>query len=167
MFTTPDGAVQTVAITNVAPGTSFSTMVNFSLPAIAPKGGNETTTQYLARLAAIDGTQLNALARVNWQDALGNGYGTVEQPFASTIERLPILNLTPQLPASVTPGQHAVFNFTVQNTGGGNAIQTDLKVTNPDGTVSSPVPFSLNAGQSTLVQTNWNVPAVVGKQSGE
>jgi RHS repeat-associated protein/uncharacterized repeat protein (TIGR01451 family) len=167
LFTTPDLAVTTTPIPSLGPGTSFTATINFTLAAIAPKGANETTAQYLARLAAIDGTQLNALARVNWTDALSTSYGTIEQPFVSTIERLPILSLVPQLPASVIPGQHAAFNFTVQNTGGGNAIQTDLVVTNPDNTTAAVPPFSLNAGQSTQVQTHWTVPAVQNKQNGE
>src|SRR5262249_33280284 len=67
----PDGTTTTVPIASIPVGTSVSQTINFVVPAIAPKQANETDQQYIARLQSIDGGLLTALARANWQDALG------------------------------------------------------------------------------------------------
>src|SRR5262249_50885073 len=100
----PDGTTTTVPIATIPVGTSVTETINFTVPAIAPKQPNETDQQYIARLQSIDGGQLTTLAQANWQDAIGNSYGTIEQPFISITERVPIVTTTPQGPATVLPG---------------------------------------------------------------
>jgi RHS repeat-associated protein len=162
----PDGTSTTVTLASVPVGGSVSTTINFVVPAIAPKQPGESDQQYLARLSAIDGSQLNALAKVNWQDAIGNAYGQIEQPFISTTERVPVLLVTPQGPATVLPGQQATVNYSVQNTGG-NASQVSLQITNPDGSLVTIPPFALQGGQATVVNSTFTVPVAKAKQPGE
>jgi RHS repeat-associated protein len=163
----PDGSNRTVTLAAIPAGGSVSTTINFVVPGIAGKQPNESDSQYLARLASIDGTQLTAIAKVNWQDAIGNGYGQIEQPFISTTERVPIITVTPQGAATLLPGQQTTVNYSVQNTGGGNASQVLLKITNPDGSVTNIPAFALQGGQATTVSSNFTVPVVAAKQAGE
>ncbi|HVO71930.1 MAG TPA: CARDB domain-containing protein, partial [Aggregatilineaceae bacterium] len=167
VLTLPDGTTKTISVSNLAAGTSSVSTVYFQLPALTPQAGGETTEQYLARLAAADGTLLTASVNVNWQDAQGNNYGTISQQASSTTQRVPILRETPSAPATILPGSTATLNFTVQNSGSGNAIETDLSVENPDGSTSLAVPFSLSADSSASANTSWHAPTVGARQSGE
>jgi RHS repeat-associated protein/uncharacterized repeat protein (TIGR01451 family) len=86
--------------------------------------------------------------------------------FTATV-RVPILNLTPTVPATLLPSQNATLSFNVQNTGGCTAVLSDLKVTNPDATVSAAPPFPLAGGQSTTIQTNWRVTGISTRLQGD
>jgi RHS repeat-associated protein/uncharacterized repeat protein (TIGR01451 family) len=163
----PDGTSATVVIASIPVGTSVTETINFVVPAIAPKQANETDEQYLARLQSIDGGQLTAVARVNWQDAIGNNYGAIEQPFISITERVPIVTTTPQGPTPLLPGQTANLNFTTQNIGGGNASQVLLQITNPNLSVFNVPPFALQSGQAAVASSTFTVPVVTAKQPGE
>ncbi|HEY6348292.1 MAG TPA: RHS repeat-associated core domain-containing protein [Candidatus Angelobacter sp.] len=163
----PDGSTGTATIATIPAGGSVSTTFNFVVPAITAKQPNESDQQYLARLALIDGSQLTAVAKVNWQDANGNDYGQIDQQFISTTERVPIITVTPTGPATLLPGQKATLNYAVQNIGGGNASQVVLKITNPDGSITSIPPFALQGGQATAVSSTFTVPVVPAKGAGE
>lgn len=163
----PDGTNTTAGITSIPVAGSVTTTINFVVPAITAKQPNETDQQYRARLAAIDGSSLVALAKVNWQDALGNNYGDIQQKIVTTTERVPIITVTPQLPVAVSPGQQVTLNLSVQNIGGGNASQVLLQVTNPDGSTSSIAPFALQGGQANVVSSTFTAPVVPARQAGE
>lgn len=162
-----DGTTTTVPIAAIPAGGSVSTTINFVVPAITGKQSNETGQQYLVRLAAIDGSSLVATAKVDWQDAIGNNYGEIEQKIISTTERVPILTVTPQGPSTLLPGQKATLNFTVQNTGGGNASQVSFQVTNPDNSITNFPAFALQGGAATVVTSTFTVPVIPAKQPGE
>ena len=163
----PDGTTATATIAAIPVGGSVSTTINFVVPAITGKQPNETDQQYLARLAAIDGSSLVATARVDWQDAIGNNYGEIEQKIVSTTERVPIITVTPTGPTTLLPGQKATLNFAVQNIGGGNASQVQLQITNPDGSVTNIPAFALQGGQATSVSSTFTVPVAQARQPGE
>lgn len=163
----PDGGTGTATLATLSAGASQSVTFNFVVPGILAKQPGETDQQYQSRLATFDGSSLTANAKVDWQDAIGNNYGEVEQKFISTTERVPIITVTPQGPASLLPGQKATVNFTVQNNGGGNASQVLLSITNPDGSVINTPVFPLQGGQATVVSSTFTVPLVPVKQSGE
>lgn len=165
--TLPDGSLHSFTVPTIAAGSSFTQPVSFTPAALAPKGANETTDQYLGRLAAADGQIFTVTADVNWNDAAGNSYGDVGQEMFSSALRVPVLELTPQPPATLLPSQTATLNFTVQNTGGCTAASANLQVTNPDSTFATAPPFPLGAGQSTSTQTTWHVTSVPGKQGSE
>ncbi len=165
--TLPDGTVHQFTAPTIVTGSSFTQPVSFTSAALAPKGANETTDLYLARLAAADGQILAVTADVNWTDTAGNSYGDVGQQMFSSALRVPVLQLTPQPPATLLPSQTAMLNFDVQNTGGCTAASANLQVTNPDGTIASAPPFPLGAGQSASAQTTWHVTSVPGKQASE
>src|SRR6185503_17759559 len=100
-LTLPDGSTATPVVPDLAAGTRFASTVNWSAPGIATKSATESTQDYLARLQAADGTTLPvAVFRANWQDALGNSYGPVEQPFLALTRRIPIVSIAvPATPA--------------------------------------------------------------------
>lgn len=166
-LTLPDGSTATFPVSTIVPGSSFSQPVHFTPAALAPKGANETTDQYLARLAAADGQLLTTSAAVNWSDANGNPYGDVGQQVFSTRVRVPILSFTGSAPASLLPSQNATLNFTVNNTGGCTAVLSNLQVTNTDNSVATAPQFPLAAGQSTTAQTTWRVTTVPAHSAGE
>jgi RHS repeat-associated protein len=162
----PDGTNATATIASIASGGSVTVTVNLVAPVISAKQPNETDDQYRARLAAIDGSDLIAVAKVNWQDQQGNNYGQIEQKIVTTVERVPIMTVTPQGPATLLPGQKATLNLSVQNIGGGNSSQVVLQVTNPDGSVVNIPAFALQAGQANTVSSTFTVPGAA-KAAGE
>jgi RHS repeat-associated protein len=165
--TLPDGSTKAITITSLAPGSSFTQPVSFTEAALAPKGANESTADYLARLASADGQLLSTEATVNWTDAGGNAYGDVGQQMFSTKLRVPVLNFTGQAPATLLPSQDATLTFNVNNTGGCTAVQANLQVTNPDGTTTAAPAFPLAPGASTTAQTSWKVPVVAVRGASE
>jgi RHS repeat-associated protein len=163
----PDGSTKAFTVNNLSPGSSFSQPVSFTPTAITAKGANESTGDYLARLAAADGQLLTTTADANWTDTNGNSYGDVGQEMFSTRLRIPILNFTGVAPATLLPSQNATLNFTVNNSGGCTATLANLQVTNPDSTVSSVPAFPLAAGDSSTQQTTWHVTPVQGRLGSE
>jgi RHS repeat-associated protein len=163
----PDGSTKAISTAGLAPGSSFTQPVSFTPAAIAPKGANESTSDYLARLSAADGQLLTTDATVNWSDANGNAYGDVGQQMFSTKLRIPVLNFTGQAPATLLPSQDATLNFNVNNIGGCTAVQASLQVTNPDSTVGGAPQFPLAPGDSTTAQTTWHVTAVAARLPSE
>lgn len=158
--TLPDGSTKAITVTSLAAGSSFTQPVSFTEAALAPKGANESTADYLARLASADGQLLTTEATVNWSDNNGNAYGEVGQQMFSSRLRVPVLNFTGQGPTTLLPSQDAALTFNVNNTGGCTAVQSNLQVTNPDSTTSSSPAFPLAPGASTTAQTTWKVPIV-------
>ena len=163
----PDGSSTTIPIAKIPVGTSVTSTFNFVVPTIAPKQPTESDQDYIARLQSIDGAQLNSLAVANWQDAIGNNYGAIEQPFVTITERVPVVITTPQGPATLLPGQTGTWNFTTQNIGGGNASQVLLQIANPDGSTFAVPPFPLPGGQATGASSTFTVPLVAAKQPSE
>jgi RHS repeat-associated protein len=162
----PDGTSATSTIAIIPAGGSVTTTINLVAPVISAKQPNETDDQYRARLAAVDGSNLIALATVNWQDALGNNYGQIEQKIVTTVERVPIITVTPQGPPTLLPGQKATLNFSVQNIGGGNSSQVLLQITNPDGSLVNIPAFALQGGQATSFSSTFTIPGAA-KAAGE
>lgn len=165
--TLPDGSAHLFIVSTIVPGSSFTQPVSFTPAAITPKGANETTDQYLARLSAADGQIETTNATVNWSDTAGNSYGDVGQQMFSSTLRVPVLSFTAEAPATLLPSQTATLNFNVQNNGGCTAVLSHLSVTNPDNSVTSAQDFPLAPGQSTIEQTTWPVTVVQGHLPGE
>ncbi|HEV8579091.1 MAG TPA: Ig-like domain-containing protein [Thermoanaerobaculia bacterium] len=159
-LTLPDGTTRTLDVADLAAGSSFVQIETFTPAAIAPKGENETTAEYLARLAEADGQILTVSAELSWTDAIGNPYGDVGQRLFTSRIRVPILSFTTEVPATLLPAQTADVVSQVRNTGGCTAVLSNLQVTNPDGTVTSAPPFVLGAGESTTITTTWRVPEI-------
>jgi RHS repeat-associated protein len=161
-----DGTSTTLAISNLEAGKSFSSTVNWTVPAISAKASTETNQAYLARLASFDGKQLEVSASLTWKDVRGNDYGSIDQKCGST-ERVPVLFQTSQAPSSMQPGERLMLNPPVQNTGSGNAFQAKIRITNPDATASGTAAFNLRGGSSSTAQVLLAAPAVAAKQAGE
>jgi hypothetical protein len=89
----PDNSNTALNVPDLASGMSFAGTVSWQSPGIAAKGSGESTQAYLARLKSLDGSTLPAaVISAGWQDQIGNGYGQVQQPFASLTERVPIVS---------------------------------------------------------------------------
>lgn len=159
-LTMPDGTRRTIAVNALAPGLSHTAVETFTPPAIAPKTAQETTAAYLARLRAADGELLTATANLTWRDANGNDYGDVGQRVFTSRIRIPILELTREATAVVSPAQTVTLKLTVRNSGGCTAVLSNLQVTNPDSTVSTQPQFVLAAGESKTLEATWRVPEV-------
>jgi len=159
-LTMPDGTPRTFEVSGLAAGSSFTHIEPFTPPAIEPKGENETTAAYLARLADADGELLTTAAEVAWSDTNGNLYGDVgERIFTSRI-RVPVLEFTAQAPATLLPSQSATVDLNVHNSGGCTAVLSRFVVTNPDGSTTTAPELVLAADASTTVSTSWRVPEV-------
>ncbi len=164
--TLPDGSSTNIAITNLEPGKTFTSTLNWNVPAIGAKSSGESNSAYLARLSSFDGKQLKVSAILTWKDAAGNDYGNITQECSST-ERVPILSQASQAPQSMLPAERIALNPAVQNSGSGNAFQARIRVTNPDATTAEAAPFNLQGGGSSTAQTFLTAPAVAARQPAE
>jgi len=164
----PDGTTANPVVPDLAAGTKFAATVNWLSPGIVGKSPSESTQDYLARLEAADGTTLPAAVfSSTWQDALGNGYGPVEQPFIALTQRIPIVSTTVPSTLSLLPNQATQFGFNVANIGTGNAVQVTLKLKRQDGTFVVVPNFSLPGGQSALLNANYRAPSIPAKGVAE
>lgn len=166
-LTMPDGTRRTLDVADLAAGSSFARIETFTPPAIAAKGDDETTAQYLDRLRQTDGQLLTTAAELTWRDANGNSYGDVGQRIFTSRIRVPILEMTAEAPPTLLPSQTAALKLHVQNSGGCTAVLSDARVTNPDGTTTAAPQFVLAAGASTTLDTPWLVPQVAKRDDGE
>jgi RHS repeat-associated protein len=165
-FRFPDDTTTTAAVGDLAAGASRTILETWIVPQLAAKTADEDDAAYAARLASVDGATLAATATETWSDARDNAYGDVTATHRAT-ERVPNLALTTAAPAAVLPGTTAELTTTVKNQGTGNAIQTDLAVTQPDGTVARVAPFTLEAGKTSDKATMWSLPALAPKGTAE
>lgn len=163
----PDGTSQEETLGSLAPGESYQTPIQWTVPAISPQGAEEAPEDYHARLAVRDGQTLTAVAEVAWKDALGNDYGRIEQE-TRTLHRVPIVSAAPQPPSPLLPGGRTALIYAVQNAGTGNAFQIRLRMTGPNGSTDGPAPFRLGGGsQEISVQIQGTAPALAGRGSAE
>lgn len=156
----PDGTSRTFQVDDLVPGSSFAQIESFTPEAIAPKGENESTADYLSRLQAADGQLLTTKASLTWTDANGNAYGDVGQQIFTSRIRVPVLTFTTEAPATLLPTQIATLRVHVRNTGGCTAVLSNLAVTNPDGSVVPSPQFVLAGGETTTIASTWRVPEV-------
>jgi RHS repeat-associated protein/uncharacterized repeat protein (TIGR01451 family) len=163
----PDRTSREETLGSLAPGETYQTAIQWTVPAIPPQGTDEAPEDYRARLAALDGQTLTAVAEVTWKDTAGNDYGPVEQE-TRTLHRVPIVTSTPQPPSPLLPGGRTALVYAVQNAGTGNAFQIGLRMTGPNGSTESPAPFRLGGGsQATSVQIQGTAPGLAGREPGE
>ena len=164
----PDGTTATPVVPDLVAETRFAGTVNWSTPGIATKSPTESTQDYLARLQAADGTTLPAAVfSSTWQDALGNGYGPVEQPFVALTQRIPVVSTTVPSTQVLLPNQSTQFGFNVSNIGTGNAVQVTLNLRKQDGTFTTLPNFSLPGGQSASLNATYRAPAIAAKGASE
>jgi|GEM_PF-384136 len=165
VVTLPDGTMSTLPLTTLAAGANFSTVVNWTVPALAPIGAAETVAQYVTRISMANNAALAASLKATWLDAANTSYGPANATFSAQ-ERVAILSGAPTVQSVLLPGDTATVNLGVQNSGSADATAANVKVTNPD-TFSNVGPFVVAAGQTTAVSATWVTPNNVAKQSGE
>ncbi|HLY99341.1 MAG TPA: Ig-like domain repeat protein, partial [Candidatus Angelobacter sp.] len=164
----PDNSMATPVVPDLAAGTSFTRTVKWQSAPIATKATGETTAAYLSRLQSFDGAVLPAaVLRASWQDAAGNSYGSVEQPFTSITERVPVLSLATPALQNLLPGQKTQLSFGVSNTGTGNAVLATITLKRPDGSLLALPGFSLPGGQNATLTANYTAPLIASKGTAE
>ncbi|MBI5479361.1 MAG: Ig-like domain repeat protein, partial [Deltaproteobacteria bacterium] len=163
-FTAPDGTTTELAFGAVGPAESATQTATFTVPAPSLRGAGESNADYVARLLALQ-AGLAASLSVTWTDAAANAYGPRAAAVATAVA-LPVLSLaTGTLPAFL-PGQAQPLALTMQNLGAAEATAATVRLTNPDGTVTS-TSFALAAGATTTVMLAATAPAVAPKGAGE
>ena len=164
-FTLPDASTRTVdkatlaTLGSIDPGESVSVPVGYTIPAPAAKGDAETDVQYLARLAALDGSILSTTATA--QAATPSGPATATAGPVTTTLHLPILKLTKSGPDTVDAGTTAAYDLGLANTGTGPAAALAIDDTLPVGAhaVVTGVPTSLDPGESATAHASYAVLA--------
>jgi hypothetical protein len=167
-LTLPDGIVVSPAVPTLSAGTTFVSTTKWQSAPVAAKGANESTQTYLSRLQSLDSAVLPpAVAQAGWQDALGNAYGPVEQPFVSLTQRIPVVSVVTPSVQSVLPNQKKQFSFNVSNIGTGNAVQIALSLKRQDGSLITIPGFSLLGGQGATLMANYTASAIAAKSQLE
>ena len=170
VVTLPDTTSQTLTFPQILPAASFAGTVLWTAQTLPTKSASETTSAYLARLVAADAVTVPpTTASVTWRDSTLNAYGAIDQKFDSVHQRLPILSVTPNVPATVLPNQSTTFNFAVNNSGGGNALQANIAVKRTGSPDLSVPAFSAPAGQTVNPSVALRLPAIAveGPQEGD
>lgn len=166
-ITLPDGSTQRASISGpLAPRAGGTVAFKWTVPSSTPKGSNEDSASYIARLRLLDGTSLQATATSTWNDVLGGNYGPVS---GSTVahEEVPILEVSGNAPVVVNPGEPAPVVVTLRNIGSAPAGNAVVVVTSSDGSTISTSPLTLSAAQAQVVTLQGKVPTVLTKQPGE
>ena len=139
----------TPGLASLAPGASVSVTSAYQVPRVAAKGASESDSDYLARLTALNGSSMQAMAT-----ASGSGpNGTVQAPApapVSTKEQLPIVTIAKSGPATTDAGTSEANPLTLQNAGLATASSlaiTDSLPGGANGNVSG-TPATLQAGAS-------------------
>ena len=150
----------TPGLASLAPGASVSVTSAYQVPRVAAKGASESDSDYLARLTALNGSSMQAMAT-----ASGSGpNGTVQAPApapVSTREQLPIVTIAKSGPATTDAGTSEANPLTLQNAGLATASSlaiTDSLPGGANGNVSG-TPATLQAGASGSAQALFPIPA--------
>jgi RHS repeat-associated protein len=143
----------------LAPGASVLVSAQSLVPVPASKQAGESDATYLARLTAIEGSQL-----VGTATAVGTGAtGQVSAPPAisgPTTEHVPVVHVAKSGPTSADAGTTATYPIALQNTGGANA--GPLAVGDSVGGAAGPVvgvPASLAPSAGAAATATFAIPA--------
>jgi RHS repeat-associated protein len=113
----PDGSQVVVPLEAIAPGTRWVKELAWTVPPLPPRQQGETSSQYAARLRALNGQVRKAQVALSWQDSQGNTYGPLAQETAATLQVPNPEEVAPPLPTgSVAPFVDSVsFLYTGEN----------------------------------------------------
>lgn len=160
---TPDAAAQLLG--TIPPGGSQSVSFHAATPAIPPRGGSELPSDYLQRLAELDGRLLTSSGEVTFSDANGQLYAPVEVSSQSVLA-IPVLTLALSGPAVATPGSPALFQVTATNVGSATAAAT-IDLTLPDGTGRTLEVPAIAPGSSFAHLETFTPAAIEPRAAGE
>jgi RHS repeat-associated protein/uncharacterized repeat protein (TIGR01451 family) len=159
----PDQSTQVLEVGALAANLLTTRTVEWTVPAVEPRGEDETVEAYLARLQEAAGRTYAASAEVTWKDARDAAYGPVGAR-VSTEARLPILSAAAERPIAVLPGQTLPLSFTVSNLGTVRAVDARLQVEGGGGSLPA---FTLEGGQSTTFPVDVVAPLVAPRGAEE
>jgi len=165
-FTNATTPSATASLTALAPA-SASTLTfaqSTAVPAVRQSG--ETTSNYEARLASLDGQMTSSSINTTYTDATGLPYPPVLSSSASVMQ-LPRLSAAITGPLCVTPAQKVTSTVVVTNVGSAAAASATVIVTFPDSTSTTIPVETIPPGRSRSVFANWTVPAVAARADGE
>jgi RHS repeat-associated protein/uncharacterized repeat protein (TIGR01451 family) len=155
--TFPDGTQATVALARMEPATAQTHTVTWTVPALAPRGEQESADAYFDRLREADGKALTASVAVQWTDVAGNPYGTLSRE-VKTVQRLPTLTLDVAPLSTLLPSEPVALKYTVKNAGSGPAPEARLSVRPEEGSALEPAPFALAPGETRDVELATQAP---------
>lgn len=132
------------ALASLAPGQSVSVSSDAVVPVPDPRGVLEPVDAYLARLAALDGTELAGSAFA----LASGGVGTVLGPFDfDTVTRhLPVVGLDLTGPELLVAGDTATYGIGLRNTGSADAPLVDTELVVDGDPIATSAATSLPAG---------------------
>ena len=153
-------ASTTLGLASIATGASVSVSGTAAVPVPAAKGSTESDAQYTARLAAVNGSTLNAVATASASSS-GGSISAAQATSPSTTVHLPILGIVKSGPATADTGTTPTYPLALSNSGGATASGLSIVDTVPSGNTGavSNVPSTLAAGGSATAQASFTVPA--------
>ncbi|MEW5848200.1 MAG: RHS repeat-associated core domain-containing protein [Myxococcota bacterium] len=152
-----DGTIEHASVDSIGAGESEHVVFSWPLPPVAVRGSSESDAAYRQRLLDAAGrVVMNAV--VQWHDAAGGALGPLQRE-ASTVPRVPIVDVQIQGPPEVTASQSIRYQVTIANVGTGAASDVRLTVSLPDGSVRSLPPMVLGVGGERDLEVPGIVPA--------
>jgi len=145
-------------LAELAPGDSLATTLPHTVALPAERNPLESDAEYLARLAALDGTPLVGAASASGSVSLGTLFAP--QALAVAAYSLPVVGLDVAGPATIDAGAGAEWGLDVGNTGLADATSVSVAF-DIAGVGSIPVtdaPAALAAGEAVSASAAYDVP---------
>ncbi|MEO8379140.1 MAG: Ig-like domain-containing protein [Acidobacteriota bacterium] len=157
--TNPDGTVTPAPQFVLASGASTTIPTTWRVPEVPKRDDDgESDAQYLSRLEAVDGSNLDFAITLDWSDPSGAVYG----PTTGAVQAHEILSIVPvtlTAPATAVAGTSITYTVGVRNAGSAGAPQTDLTLTLPDGSIQKPAVPALAPGATFETNISYVIPA--------
>ena len=147
------------ALASIASGASVQVTVPFTIPRVAAKGSGESDADYLARLASVEGSTLQATATASGTSSGGPiSAGPAVSP--ATTLHLPIMGIAKSGPANADAGTTQTYPLALHNSGGATAGPLTVTDSVPDGTTGTVtgVPATLAPAASATAQASFAIP---------
>jgi RHS repeat-associated protein len=166
---TLDGLTPGTASLNLgtaAPSGSASATFQATVPGIPARQGSETATDYIQRLASLNGHIFTVSGEVNFTDAFQQTYLPLDVS-SQSILKIPIVTLALSGPAVVSPGANTSVLFTATNIGSAVASSVQVNVSLPDGSTRAFTVNNLAPGSSFSQPVSFTPGAIAPKGASE
>ena len=149
-----------------APGGSASATFQATVPGIPARQGSETATDYIQRLASLNGRIFTVSGEVNFTDTFHQTYLPVDVS-SQSILKIPIVTLALTGPAVVSPAASTSYLFTATNIGSAVASSVQVNVSLPDGSTQAFTVNNLAPGSSFSQPVSFTPGSIAPKSSSE
>ncbi len=141
----------------VGPGATATATAPVPVPVPAARGEHETSSAYLARLAATDGAELRTFAFA--RATAGVGLVIAPQVMSSLTPQLPVVGLSSATDATSSAGASLTYDLGLNNAGGAEAQGLGVTHTVGGEAVDVPeVPATLQPGGVSSLEASFPVP---------